>query len=336
MVERATWGDNLEDFDLKAQHQLILQNHEPLFLNLPPRRSSSAPKGTPLVYAGIPLIAKDQIFGVLDIFLEDTEYISGDHKSFLFALANQVASALSNALLFESEIAARKTSARLFNQAKGDRERLRVLTKKLVEAQEKERREIARELHDQTSQALVYLKIVLGLLRVEASDPQKVSERVAELNQITEDILNDLHRLAADLRPGTLDLFGLVPALQQYISNLSNKPGPKVNFTCLNVDQRFPPEVEVHLFRLVQEAVTNIFRHAHATNADILLSASQDKITLRVADDGIGFIFDEAIQKERLGLIGMRERVEMLGGTFQVDSTPDSGTQILIEVPYAH
>jgi signal transduction histidine kinase len=159
--------------------------------------------------------------------------------------------------------------------------------------------------------------------------------RVAELKHTTSTIQENLHRLAVNLRPASLDHLGLVTTLQQFIREFNRQYNVIVEFETVGIqDKRLPLEIETALFRIVQESLTNVLLHAQATRVDVLLSLTDKRVSAVVEDDGIGFIFSNTTTEEQLGLFGMRERVEMLGGNFTIESSPGRGTTIKAEVPY--
>jgi signal transduction histidine kinase len=202
-----------------------------------------------------------------------------------------------------------------------------------VEVQETERKYIARELHDEAGQALTSLMVGLRLLERDAHRPEAIIAGTAELKDMVDSVLENLHRLAADLRPASLDHLGLVPALRQYAEAISDRHNLVVQFEAIGFEYRLPSDIEIALYRIIQEALTNVVRHAQATRVDVLLEQRRDKLIAFVEDNGIGFDFSAA-QNGRLGLFGMRERTEMLGGTLLVESTAGVGTTLRVEVPY--
>ena len=202
---------------------------------------------------------------------------------------------------------------------------------RVVTAQEAERRRLARELHDETGQALT--SILLGLRGVEeAAGPDERRVAVAELRELVRSTLQDVRRLAVDLRPTALDDFGLGPALERLTSSLAESTGIGGDLEAALPGERLPPEVETALYRIVQEALTNVVKHAHAQNVSIFLVRRQDRVTAVVEDDGQGFD-PERTREDALGLVGMRERIGIVGGRLNVESRPDAGTTIAVEVP---
>jgi len=228
-------------------------------------------------------------------------------------------------------------NAWLFEQVRAGRERLQSLSRRLVQVQEAERRYVARELHDEAGQSLTSLVFGLGQLEQE-TDRSRTIARVAELKQMTHRVLEDLHRLAMDLRPASLDHLGLVVALKQYVKMTGDRYGLIAQFKALEFEgERLPPAMETALYRIVQEALTNAVRHAQATRVDVLLERRGDQLVVVIEDNGAGFDADMArfASSGRLGLLGMQERVEMLGGSLVIESAAGAGTTIVVEVPYA-
>jgi signal transduction histidine kinase len=201
---------------------------------------------------------------------------------------------------------------------------------RVVEAQESERRRLARELHDETGQALT--SILLGLKAVEdaATDAAK-HEAVGEVRERVRSTLQDVRQLAVELRPSALDDFGLVPALRRLIETFDESTGIRVDFEAA-LDERLPPDVETALYRIVQECLTNIVKHARASQVSIVVARKPRSVTAVIEDDGVGFDVG-AVRDGGLGLVGMRERIGLLGGRLAVESSPDAGTTCFVEVP---
>ena len=201
--------------------------------------------------------------------------------------------------------------------------------RRVVEAQELERRRLARELHDQTGQELT--SVLLGLKAVEEarSDNERAEALAAVREQVVE-TLHDVRRLAVELRPKALDDFGLVAALEHLRDTFSEQTGMRVDLEA-NVGGRLPSDVETALYRIVQEALTNIVKHAQARTVSIVLARSALAITAVIEDDGRGFTPGD--DGDGLGLLGMGERLALLGGKLKLESSPGSGTTIVAEVP---
>ncbi len=268
----------------------------------------------------VPMQNKEETIGAIEVINKQTGVFTAKDLRLLTWLATPATIAIQN--------------ARLFEQIHMGHKRLKSLSRRLVEAQEIERRNIALELHDEAGQSLTSLMVGLGLLERQASSPEAVVQAVLELKQQTNDILENLHRLAINLRPASLDHVGLVPALKQYTKNFSQQHDLEIQFEVVGLDdRRLPATVETNLYRIVQEVLTNVVRHARAGRVDVLLERRNDRLVTIIEDDGVGFD-PQTTGSGRLGLLGMRERAEMLDGTVVVESTPGTGTTVYVEVPY--
>jgi signal transduction histidine kinase len=202
--------------------------------------------------------------------------------------------------------------------------------RRVVEAQEAERRRLARELHDETGQALT--SILLGLKGLEeklGADDSRAA--VGDLRELVVSTLQDVRRLAVELRPTALDDFGLAAALERLTETFAEQSGIPVDFQSTLSSERLPPEVETALYRIVQESLTNVVKHAHATRVSVLLTRKNGSVAAVVEDDGRGFD-PSALTDEGFGLVGMRERVAALGGRLEVESS-ERGTTVAAEVP---
>lgn len=203
--------------------------------------------------------------------------------------------------------------------------------RRVVEAQELERARLARELHDETGQALT--SILLGLKSLEGRvDTDDGGDAVAELRDLVVSTLQDVRRLAVELRPAALDDFGLVPAIERLRDTVEEQGGFSVDVHSAIGDERLPPETETALYRIVQEALINVLKHADATRVSVRLSQAEKSVTLVVQDDGKGF-HPESVRDGGLGLVGMQERVALLGGRLTVQSSEGGGTLLKAEVP---
>jgi signal transduction histidine kinase len=203
--------------------------------------------------------------------------------------------------------------------------------RRVVAGQEIERRRLARELHDETGQALT--SILLGLRAVEEAESADQSRAAAaQLRELVVETLQEVRRLAVQLRPKALDDFGLVPALEALVETFSEATGIGVDLEAQLGDERLPTEVEITLYRIVQEALTNIVKHAHARKASVFLVRGQGSVTAVVEDDGEGFRVDD-MRADAAGLIGMRERAALLDGRLTIEASPESGTTLAVEVP---
>jgi signal transduction histidine kinase len=205
--------------------------------------------------------------------------------------------------------------------------------RRVVAAQELERRRLARELHDETGQALA--SILLGLRGLEAlPDPVRAHEALAELRELAVVTLRDVRKLAVDLHPKTLDDFGFVSALERLLETWREETGIAVELANRLGGEELSPEAGTALYRIVQEALTNVVKHAAARHVSILLAYKNGRVVAVIEDDGQGF--DPAAESVGSGLEGMRERVGLLDGRFRIESSPNgSGTTLVVEVPAA-
>lgn len=277
-------------------------------------------------WMSVPLRLRGEVIGYLTLDRQRGIAYGRAEVVLAQAFANQAAAAIHN--------------ARLFEQVRAGREQLQFLSRRLVEVQETERRHIARELHDEAGQALTSMMVGLRLLERDADSPATVVARAAELKRMTDGVLENLHRLAMDLRPASLDHVGLVAALRQYIERFSRQHGPAIiaQFEAVGFDEgeRLSPLMETTLYRIVQEALTNVVKHAQANHLDVLMKRRDERVIIVIEDDGVGFDFAASIQNHHLGLLGIRERTEMLGGCLVVESSPGTGTTIYVEVPVVY
>ena len=237
------------------------------------------------------------------------------------------------------EMSSRVEKERLFEAVSQQRLQLRALNQKLTAVQEAERKQLARELHDEMGQALTAISINLSAIE-QALPPDynpNISERLAEANLLTNQILERIQELSFNLRPTTLDDLGLVPTLHWYINLYAKRVNIETEFEVIDLEERLSPAIETALYRIVQEALTNVARHAEATKVHLLLRRREAVIVAYIEDDGQGFDVVNVLEREMpetgMGLVGMRERVILLGGKFKIQSAPQQGTQVSIEIP---
>ncbi len=211
-----------------------------------------------------------------------------------------------------------------------------------IQAQENERRRVARELHDDIGQSLTALALVLGVIQKTLPEPAGRAQRILDDGMVlVENMMGGLRRVIADLRPPVLDDLGLVPALRRLASDLQQRAAVAVVVEADEDSERLPREVELTLFRVAQEALANIGKHANARNATIMLRQDRRQVTLFIEDDGRGLQTGAAaaagdelqLDRGNFGLLGMRERVMLLNGLFRVEDAPQRGTRIRVELP---
>jgi signal transduction histidine kinase len=224
----------------------------------------------------------------------------------------------------------------LFEKLRMANHRLQLMNQKLLQAQETEKRNLARELHDEMGQSLTALKIQLEAVQLSLNEPV-LSDKLSDGIQLIERILKEVRNLSLDLRPLMLDDLGLVPALRWYGSTRAQLGGFSLRFDSSTSTLELAPEIETVCFRVAQEALTNIVRHAGAKHVDIQLQALEDEILLSIKDDGKGFDVQQkqaqTLDGEHFGLLGMKERVFLAGGELEIESEPDCGTEIRVHLP---
>lgn len=229
--------------------------------------------------------------------------------------------------------------ARTFNmmlEAIDDANRQRAT--QIINAQEEERKRVARELHDETSQVLTSLLISLAVLEESITSPEARS-RIAETRRLAHQTLRAIRHLSLDLRPSALDDLGLLPALRWYIKEYQQKFSLPVDFEASGLKERLPTEIETVVYRIVQEALTNVARHAQAHHVHVKVQGDAESIEVTVTDDGVGFDTERHEQApgpgqvHGWGLVGMRERASLLNGHLQIISIPGTGTTIHAKVP---
>jgi signal transduction histidine kinase len=241
-------------------------------------------------------------------------------------------------LELESRVEARTAELQVMNQTlRENRRRLQVLSQRLVQVQEEERRSLARELHDRVGQSLMALKLNLAIIQGEIARgyTEQIGARLADSIELATEVIMLVRDVMSNLRPTILDDYGLESALQTYISELQTRYGIPVHF-----EKRTPPlprldsSIEITLLRISQEALTNIARHAQASQAILSLQLEENQIRLIVEDNGIGIpSLEKAGRSRSHGLKIMQERAEALEGTFHMRSTPGEGTKIEVIIP---
>jgi signal transduction histidine kinase len=238
--------------------------------------------------------------------------------------------------------AALKQSERHYSEllAQSDhlQEQLRQLSRQILSAQEEERREISRELHDVIAQTLTGINVRLAALSKEAATNTKGLDRnIARTRRLVEKSVDIVHRFARELRPAVLDDLGLIPALHSFMKNFTTRTGVRTHLTAFAGVEELATARRTVLFRVAQEALTNVARHAKASRVEVSLQKLPDGICMKIKDDGKSFQVERTLHAnggKRLGLLGMRERVEMVGGKFSVESAPGKGTTIAAQIPF--
>jgi len=276
-------------------------------------------------HVSVPLRSGERVLGLMNLVCDGTRCPSSQEDlRLLTAIGHHIGVAVEN--------------ARLYRELQ-HKEALRgQLLGKLISAQEEERRRIARELHDQYAQALTALSVSVDAAdRVLLPDMSAVRTQLKEVKQLAAQTLDQTYDLIFDLRPTTLDDLGLVPAIRWYAESRLEPAGVEVHLETPGLRGRLPPEVETALYRVVQEALLNVVKHAQAHQVRIRLEVRDGRLRGVVEDDGQGF---DLAQVQRtsgrgrgMGLLGMQERMELLGGTLHIETAASQGTRVLIELP---
>lgn len=216
-------------------------------------------------------------------------------------------------------------------------EHLRRLSHEILQAHEDERKKISRELHDEVGQTLTAVNVKLASLNREAIvNTTGLKKKIASTQRLLKKSMNTVHRFARNLRPPLLDDLGLIPALHSYMKEFTKRTSLPIRFTASRAVERLSADKRTVLYRVAQEALTNVAKHAEADSVDVSMWKSRGIVHLEVHDDGKSFPIEQALSAtriKRLGLLGMRERVEMVGGIFAAESTPGKGTTVRVQIP---
>ncbi|MBI5217005.1 MAG: PAS domain S-box protein [Ignavibacteriae bacterium] len=274
-------------------------------------------------FATLPLVSKGRLLGVLSIIHRQPFPFSDELKLMLQTFGKQIGVALENATLYES--------------AREREQELREMSHAMVRLQEEERKRFAREIHDGLSQVLTMLKINTELtIKSFDAEQEKAMTYLQEVLTLANEAEAEAKHLANDLRPTILDDFGLKAAIKLHSANFERRTGIAIDLHLPFYEARFDSMIETSLFRIVQELLANVAKHANATKVTIQFLIRDGVLALIVADNGKGFVRREHVQDAdgvHHGLRNMRERVEFFGGTFRVESAPHHGTEIMIEIP---
>jgi PAS domain S-box-containing protein len=269
--------------------------------------------------AALPLCHGKQVLGALNVYSAKPAYFTAERLQVLQSFANQAAVAIQNAQLFE--------------QVHAGRERLQALSRQLLEVQEAERRHIARELHDEVGQALTGLKLLLDMST--RLPPDEATASLGEAQAMVNELMALVRDLSLDLRPAMLDDLGLLPTLLWHFDRYTTQTHVRMTFKHTGLEgRRFAPEVETAAYRIVQEALTNVARHAGVSEVAVRLWADQETLGVQIEDQGTGFDPEAALAAgTTTGLAGMRERAVLLGGQLTVESVPGAGTRVTAQWP---
>lgn len=264
----------------------------------------------------LPVLSDNNLQCMMEIFSESEKEFVPARRDFYRLLGQQIGTAIQNAKLYE--------------EVRASRERLKALSANLVQAVEAERKNLAQDLHDEVGQALLALQLAIGLNSGLSSDDQSESIRVQQ-NMVTE-LTARIRGLITDMRPGVLEEEGLPGSLQRQIDRLPKLAGLTVQLICSGCQHiRFTPELEVVFFRVAQEALTNVVRHSGAENVQVSLDCSPELLTLVVSDNGSGFdVYSKLSESNHYGLVGMFERAQAVNATLNIVSSPATGTKLTL------
>jgi signal transduction histidine kinase len=241
------------------------------------------------------------------------------------------------------EAALRKSEqhySQLLEQSRDMQDQLRLLSRQVLSAQEEERKKISRELHDVIAQTLTGINVRLANLKKKAAlNTKGLGRSIAQTQQLVAHSVDIVHRFARELRPTVLDDLGLIPALHTFMKSFREETGIRVSLSAFAAVEKVNGDKRTVLYRVAQEALTNVARHARATAADVKIQKLDGAVCLKIKDDGKGFHrvrSSPGKQTKRLGLLGMRERLEMVGGKLTISSAPGRGTTVWAQIPLAN
>lgn len=272
----------------------------------------------------LPLRSNEKVLGLIYLASSKPEHFSSWDLGLLEAVSHQIGIAIEK--------------ARLYGELQLREELRRQLLAKVISAQEEERKRIARELHDESAQALTAL--IMSIQAAQDALPREMDkerERLAKAKAQSIHALTEMRQMILDLRPTALDDLGLVPAIRWYTETHLQPLGIQFSVEMAGIKRRLPPEIETSLFRISQEAINNVAKHSHAKRADILFQIREKDVECVVRDDGIGFDVDARLSHKGpdmgLGLLGLQERVNLLGGSLSIESGPGKGSRLGITIP---
>ncbi|MGD2164285.1 MAG: GAF domain-containing sensor histidine kinase [Anaerolineae bacterium] len=266
----------------------------------------------------VPIVSGERTFGALSVLsIDETEAFAEREIALLTAIGRQAGIAIENAYLYEN---------------------MRFYARQIAQAQENERKRIARELHDDTIQSLVGLSRRLEALATsDDRSPERAAADIADLQATTGEVIKRVRRFSQDLRPSTLDDLGLLPTLEELTTKMDGQDGLRAELRVKGDERRLSSEMELTLFRIAQEALNNVRKHAEATQVVTTVALTDSAVEMTVMDNGKGFsppaLTDHPTAAGKLGLIGMHERARLLGGSLAVESEPEKGTKVVVSVP---
>jgi signal transduction histidine kinase len=331
-IDEAQWKAGGTGFQ-HSIHRTILQSKRPLVIpNLQNdernwRQEFYREQGL-ISYLGMPLIVKDEAIGVLSLLTKEAHAFTHQEIRFAETLAKQASIAIYNSQLYEE-------SKKLTEDLAGSEEQIHALANGLIHARDEEAKRIAHALHDESGQLLAMVYIALDEMAKGLAATDK--ERVQAIKGLLDDVEKRLRDLSHELHPAMLDHLGLIPSVEYLAKQISKRTGIQIKVAA-DLNERLSPLLELSLFRGVQEAFNNVVRHARAKTINVRIMQDEELIQCAIQDDGVGFNPTAAWRRKKhkgqgLGLAGMRERIEGIGGFFQILSAPGEGTKLFISMP---
>jgi signal transduction histidine kinase len=308
----------------------ILKNEDPLIMQnsttntrYPLSQLSIVEEEKLISIAWLPLIVEGKHKGMLVVGYRQYHDFAGREMRLLISLAEKHSIAMVNSQLYTDLLQREKE--------------LEILSSARVQAQDDERRRIAREIHDGLGQMLTAIKFNLEILEDMITPGKDERERIDDMKNLLDSVMKEAREISYNLMPSVLDDFGLAPALQLLSEQFANRTNVKVQFQAHGITDRFDPNLEIGLYRIAQESLNNISKHAEATEVNLQIINHNNGIRLVIEDNGKGITTQpsliRATGKGGMGLPGMRERASSIGGSLTIDSTPNNGTLITVEVP---
>jgi signal transduction histidine kinase len=221
---------------------------------------------------------------------------------------------------------------------KNQQDTLKLLSKEVIMAQEEERARISRDIHDEIGQALTALTFNLELLKNPENQKEEIEKRIEDCKRLVETTIEDVRRFSYELRPTILDDLGLLPAFQSHARGYKERTGIEIQINVIRDIDEINDELKTVLYRIFQESLNNIAKHAHASRVIIDLTHQGNKLNFKIQDNGVGFntdaVLNRSIDAGGLGIKGIRERVELIGGKLNLKSKPNKGTELWVSIPY--
>jgi signal transduction histidine kinase/DNA-binding response OmpR family regulator len=273
----------------------------------------------------LPLVSEGDVLGALNVYATEPDAFDDEEVGLLMQLASNLAYGI-------SALHSRDARAHAEQALREQHEQLQTLSRRLVEVQEAERHSIARDLHDEVGQVLTGLSLALEL--VARQPPEHAPARLEQTQRLVNDLIVRVRDMSMQLRPPMLDDLGLLPALLWYFERFREQTGIRVIFKHTGLEQRFSDDIEVTVYRMIQEGLTNVANHARVAEVVVRLLAGNTHLDMQIEDQGCGFDAEAALHNPATsGLSGMRERMRLLGGDLQIDTEPARGSCLTVHLP---